>query len=76
MENESMENESELDKLKKFILNLEKRREYQKKHYEKNKEKKIASSKKYYHEKIKPKMLEEQQFIKEMQLKIQNNIGI
>ena len=73
-----MENETDTDmeKLEKLILKREKRKEYLRNHYEKNKEKIIESSKKYYKEKIKPRLLEEQQFIKDMQTNIalQKNI--
>jgi 5-methylcytosine-specific restriction endonuclease McrA len=55
--------------IEQILLKNEKKKEYQRKHYEKNKETKIAASKQYYQEKIKPKLLEEQkllQLVKQM----------
>ena len=43
--------------IEQILLKNEKKKEYQRKHYEKNKETKIATSKQYYQEKIKPKLL-------------------
>ena len=55
--------------IEQILLKNEKKKEYQRKHYEQNKETKIAASKQYYQEKIKPKLLEEQkllQLVKQM----------
>lgn len=66
--------------IEQILLKNEKKKEYQRKHYEKNKETKIATSKQYYQEKIKPKLLEEQkllQLVKQMKFnneKIDENI--
>jgi len=49
--------------IEQILLKNEKKKEYQRKHYEKNKETKIAASKQYYQEKIKPKLLEEQKLL-------------
>ena len=61
-----------IEKAEQILLKNEKKKEYQRKHYEKNKETKIATSKQYYQDKIKPKLLEEKKLLKDQnnQLKI------
>ncbi len=55
-----------IEKAEQILLKNEKKKEYQRKHYEKNKETKIAASKQYYQDKIKPKLVEEKQLLKEL----------